>query len=313
MSQSAPTPGGHVADLLPAYVNGTLARAESDRVRHHLDACDDCRLELQVWSAVGAAVPLAAEPAGLPALALLDRVWAEVDAPAKRRLLRVPEPMRKRASLLGQLARVQVRLVPRGVWIASALTMVGGILLALLVAFAPRDPLRALHAAFILGIFAPLVAAIGAAYVYGPQSDSGLELALATPTSPRVVLLARLILVVGYDLLLSTAGSLLLVVVGRGTLAAIVGVWMGPLLLLSSVSLVLSLIISAVGAVTGAIVMWASRLVAAIPAHDAAFQSAQAPLKAMWQTSPAVILVALALVTAAVLCVPRQERLPEVA
>ncbi len=312
MSQSAPTPGGHVADLLPAYVNGTLARAESDRVRHHLDTCDDCRLELRVWSAVGAAVPLAAEPAGQPALALLDRVWAEVDVPTERRL-RVPEAMRKTVSLLGQLARVQVRLVPRGVWIASALTMVGGILLSLFVAFAPRDPLRALHAAFILGIFAPLVAAIGAAYVYGPQSDSGLELALATPTSPRVVLITRLILVVGYDLLLSTAGSLLLVVVGRGTLAAIVGVWMGPLLLLSSVSLVLSLIISAVGAVTGAIVMWASRLVAAIPTHDAAFQSAQAPLKAMWQTSPAVILVALALVTAAVLCVPRQERLPEVA
>lgn len=312
MSQPAPTRGGHVADLLPAYVNGTLAAAEAERVRHHLDACDDCRLELQVWSAINAAAPLATEPAGLPSLALLDRVWAEVDAPAERRRW-LPEPVRHTASLLWQLTRAQTRLVPRGVWIASALTMAGGILLSLFIAFAPRNPLSAMHAAFVLGIFAPLVAAIGAAYVYGPQSDAGLELALATPTSPRVVLLTRLALVVGYDLLLSTVGSLMLVAVGRGTLASIVGVWIGPLLLLSSVSLVLSLLISAVGAVTGAIVMWISRLVATIPAHSEAFQTAQAPLKAIWQTSPAVILVALALVALAVLYVPRQERLPEVA
>ena len=164
MSQPAPTRGGHVADLLPAYVNGTLAATDAERVRHHLDACDACRVELQVWSAIGAAAPLATEPEGLPSLALLDRVWAEVDAPSERPRW-LPEPVRDTASLLGQLARAQVRLVPRGVWIASALTMAGGILLSLFIAFAPRDPVRSLHAAFVLGIFAPLVAAIGAAYV----------------------------------------------------------------------------------------------------------------------------------------------------
>src|SRR5258708_32714776 len=83
---TAPAPRGeHVADLLPAYINGTLDHTEVGRVRRHLAACETCAAERRAWSAVGDAAPLAFEPAALPSLALLSRVWAQIAAPAPRK------------------------------------------------------------------------------------------------------------------------------------------------------------------------------------------------------------------------------------
>ena len=314
MTQPARPASEHVSNLLPAYLNGTLARGETAHVRQHLASCAACARELSSWGAVASAAPLAFEPAALPSLALMDAVWSQIDAPTARASF-VPLALRRYARHVEQLARAQVRLIPRGIWIASALTLFGGVCLSLMVALSAQDARGAAHAAIILGIFAPLVAAIGAAYVYGPQSDAGLELALATPTSPRLVLLTRLVLVVGYDMALALAGSLVLVIAGRASFAAVVGVWIGPLLLLSSVSLVLSLLLSGVAAVTGAIVLWFSRLVSAAiaSAGNMWLHHFGEPLVAFWQTSPMLIGLALALVAFAVLYVPRQERLPTIA
>ncbi len=314
MTQSAPPSGEHISDLLPAYLRGTLEHRTTSRVRQHLATCEACALELRAWSAIGAAAPLAFEPAELPSVDLMDAVWSQIDAPTAR-VSYVPLALRRYARHVGQLARAQVRLIPRAIWIASAITLLGGVCLALMVALNAGDAHGAAHAAIVLGIFAPLVAAIGAAYVYSPQSDTGLELALATPTSPRLVLLSRLVIVVGYDLALSLLGSLALVIGGRAGFGAVVGVWIGPLLLLSSVSLVLSLLLSGVAAITGAIVLWFSRLAAAAVASAGSvwLHRVGAPLAAFWQTSPVLIGLALALVAFAVLYVPRQERLPTVA
>lgn len=52
-----------------------------------------------------------------------------------------------------------------------------------------------------------MIAAVGLALVYGPEVDPGLELALATPTAPRSVLLARMTLVFAYDLGLALAAN----------------------------------------------------------------------------------------------------------
>jgi hypothetical protein len=314
MTQPPRDGGEHIADLLPAYLNGTLARREQERIRRHLGTCPACLQDLRAWTAVGAAAPLAFEPAAQPSPALLDRVWAELEATPMRASV-VPPALRRAAAAVAPLARAQVRLIPRSIWIASALTMLGGVGLSLLVALGTRHAspaAGAAHAALILGIFAPLVAAIGAAYVYGPQSDAGLELVLATPTSPRLVLLTRLAIVVGYDLALSIGASLVLVVVSRGSFSAVVGVWIGPLLLLSSVSLVLSLLLSGVAAITGAVVLWVSRLVSAVGASTAGgwLQRVGEPLQAFWQSSPALVVAALALLAFAVFYVPRLERLP---
>ena len=43
----------HCADLLPAYVNATLAESERRLVSAHLRQCAPCRARLDAWVAIG--------------------------------------------------------------------------------------------------------------------------------------------------------------------------------------------------------------------------------------------------------------------
>jgi anti-sigma factor RsiW len=51
----------HYDDLLPAYVNGTLTRAERRQVAIHLLHCTPCRVRRDAWSAISAASKAAFE------------------------------------------------------------------------------------------------------------------------------------------------------------------------------------------------------------------------------------------------------------
>lgn len=69
----------HVAEALPAYVNGTLDQASAGQVREHLLRCAACRAELATWEAIGDATQFVAARALPPTAELLDRVWNEID------------------------------------------------------------------------------------------------------------------------------------------------------------------------------------------------------------------------------------------
>jgi DNA-binding NarL/FixJ family response regulator len=69
----------HVVDLLPAFVNGTLDRVETERVQDHLDRCAACRAERVVWVAVARAAALLAATDVVPAPRVPSRVWAAID------------------------------------------------------------------------------------------------------------------------------------------------------------------------------------------------------------------------------------------
>ena len=58
------------------------------------------------------------------------------------------------------------------------------------------------HMALVLELFAPLAAAAALSMIWGPESDPSIELVVTTGTSPRDVLLARLVLVSVYDIAL---------------------------------------------------------------------------------------------------------------
>ena len=112
---------------------------------------------------------------------------------------------------------------------ASALVLGLGFVMALL-----------LERAGFLYALAPLVAAAGMALIYGDDNDPVLELTRSTPASQSQILLARLVLVFGYDLLLAlvaTAGLRLFL--GEQVVLALLFEWLAPMAFLSSLALLL--------------------------------------------------------------------------
>jgi hypothetical protein len=124
--------------------------------------------------------------------------------------------------------------VVRGeIWAASALVMTLGLLVTLATYSAAE--------AWPLVLVAPLVAATGVAFIYGPDVDPALEIELATPVPPRLVLLARLALVFGFNLIIGLAASLILSL-ARAEVAfwPLVSTWLAPLSFLSALAFLLT-------------------------------------------------------------------------
>jgi hypothetical protein len=131
-------------------------------------------------------------------------------------------------------------------WPASAAVMALGAIVALI----------SNHVEFIYFV-APLVAAASLAILFNPEHDPALELTLSTPTSPWKVLLARLSIVSGYNLLLALAATIaLLVIVPPELLGTLILGWLGPMTFLSSLALLLSLWIGTSNAIVIAYGLW---------------------------------------------------------
>lgn len=288
----------NLAELLPLYAAGTLGEGEQRAVAEHLAACAACRAELAFWQEVGSAVQAEARALPAPAPALLERALAR----ARRRR---SSPLKRAWALLV----AQVPLVRREIWPASALVMAIGCLVAILQG----------GSASIIQALAPLVAAAGLAMIYGPENDPGLELALATPTSPRQVLLARLVVVFAYDLMLglvATAG--LIAAVPPALLGSVVLGWLAPMTFLSALALVLSMVLGTGNAVTVAFVLWLGRglaaglrlsAVGAPLASEAALAAVLQAYAGLWRSPALLFALAAALLAVAIGLAGRQERL----
>lgn len=294
----------HVADLLPAHAAGTLPPVEARWVAAHATSCSACAADLDEWAAVAEAARTTVAAVAPPPRSVMARVWAEIDgepagsARARQTAAAAPD---RRWRFGWDLVRGQVALVRQGSWAASALTMALGVAVAL----AARD---ASGAGFVFGLIAPVVAAIGVAFVYGPENDPSLEIALGTPTSSRAVLLARLTLVFGYDLLMALGATLLLAVAKDGSGAwPLVSLWLGPMLFLSGFALICSIVVGSTTGIAVALGLWASRLFVAVDGIGRTGEGG--PLAGLWRSDPALLGVGAALLLLAVLAVPRRERL----
>lgn len=285
-----------VAELLVAYVNGTANDEDRERVRRHAAACKACRDDIEEWQAcrVASIATFAALPAPVP------ETWRAIEARIDRDAARMTAPagMGHHLSHAWLILVAQLPLVRRGIWAASALTTALGILVAL-------ETRTSGGGGMVLALFAPVMAAVGVAFIYTPETDPSLELALTTPTSPRSVLLSRLTLVFGYDLLLALIPTLLLATLRGDGVWGLIALWIGPMLVLSALSLVLSLMMGSTAAIALALTVWALHLLQV--AGDRLHWLAGVPLAGLWQTSVPVVLLAVALFAIAVLYLPSRE------
>jgi hypothetical protein len=293
---------------MPGYVNGTLDAPARARLEAHLAACLPCQQELAAWRTIAVATREGMATVGAPAPELMAGVWARIDAPSPaaraRGALRLAwSTAPRRLAQQWAVLRAQVRLIPRGIWITSAVA------LTLVFALASIWSGTAIPPA-LLGLAVPLVTAVGVAFIYGPEHDAALEVTLATPTSPRVVLIGRLALVCGYDLAFASVITCLLALT-RGTgFTLLASVWLGPMLLLAGLSLLVSLIWGAVAGVSVAVGLALLRIFAstlALPGKPAIIDGLR--LDQLWVTSPWMLALAVALIALAAAIVPRQERL----
>ncbi|MGZ3680524.1 MAG: hypothetical protein ACXWQR_18530, partial [Ktedonobacterales bacterium] len=191
-----------------------------------------------------------------------------------------------------------------GIWAASLGAMLFAFLCVLLWQDVSLSP-------FLLGIILAPVAAASVAFIQGPEHDPCLEVTLATPTSLRLVLLSRFLLVIGYNVALALGATLLAILVRGGSFWLLASSWLGPMFLLAALCLLVSVTINTIAGVSCVALLWCLRfLVSSLTFSDnraiAPSGAALAPFAAIWQTSPVILTVAVALLLAAMFTAPRR-------
>jgi hypothetical protein len=274
------------------HIGGRLPAGESAGVTRHLEECAGCAGEVAAWQAVSlgtrqAAMSLAPRPDALDALL--------------GRAARVPRPG---WGGLGHAAAVlagQVPLVRRQIWAASAVMLALGAAIAVT---------RREQGGVALALAAPLVAALGMVLIYGREVDPGAELVAASVTPVRLVLIARLVLVAGFDLVLAVAASGLVAITGGADgLWAVVSGWLGPFALLCSLSLLMAVWWGPGASALGALAVWSLDVLARANGTGVLSAWQAAALAHLWTTSAAMFAVAATLLAAALFFAPYRMRL----
>jgi Putative zinc-finger len=287
-SPRQPDEHARLRDLLAGYAAGTLPARERATLTEHLNWCSDCVARLAGWRAIAGGTRTAL-PAVTPSRDVLDGIR-----------LRVSPSAPIGPSVLLALVRAQVPLVRPQIWSASALVLSLGVLVTLV---------NHRGGAALMSLVAPIVAAAGIAFIYGPENDPSLELALATPTPARLVLLARLTIVVAFDLGVAILASGGVVALGDAPdgLGQLILQWLGPMLLLSATSLWLSVAYGPLPATFVPLTLWAAKV--GIAGIVEPLSAAATIATTLSSTNAVTVGVAALIATAVLVQVPHNERL----
>lgn len=212
---------------IPLYVAGSLPADQCALLEGHLTTCAACRAAVVEWQAVADAVN--------------DAVLARSHALPP--LSPVVQAQLHRRPTLSQAVRSGLGLVwaQRVLALRSGILPIVGLILALagLVAFLLED--RSLVTLPLL-VLVPIIAALSVALLHGPDTDSAFEIVSATPTSSQTLVFARLTFVLGWLSIAAILSSWILSLSTSSPLLSLVGVWLGPMLLLAALATILALI-----------------------------------------------------------------------
>jgi Predicted transmembrane transcriptional regulator (anti-sigma factor) len=301
MTAHVPQSDHQIVDLLPAYLTGTLDDPDRERVKNHLQHCEACQRELTDWKALQATTSRVLADVPLPSLAVMDQVWAQIDAETLARTAWHRSLLHRIQHFWLVLSR-QVPLLHKSIWFASPLIIA---LACLFVIFARTGNIPVRSASTLISLCTAVIAASGMAFIYSGEHDEGLEITLTTPTSIRLVLVSRSLLVIGYNILLGTIASAIVAIIYGGSIAHIIQMWLGPVLFLSSLSLVFSFFIGSTFAMFGTLIVELSQAIS--------FNTQQGLImlqfnhSALWQTNWWMLTLAVILITFAIIYAPRKK------
>lgn len=202
------------------------------------------------------------------------------------------------------LLRSQIRVVRREIWAASALVMVLGVLVTLATYGQGSGSLP-------IAVLAPLVATFGVGLLYDTEVEQMLELENSTLASSRTLLLARLMLVFGFDLMLALIASLFLALIhAEVSLWSLIASWLAPMAFLSSLAFLTSVLSrdALFGSVVGLILWGMHILLRSVPAANILTLLLSLPGFSAPETRPFLIILAPILVILALLLVEHDER-----
>ncbi|GCE17645.1 hypothetical protein [Dictyobacter kobayashii] len=145
-----------------------------------------------------------------------------------------------RLRMFFHMALVQVSMLQPSFWLLSFLIVCAG-----LASGSIPFSNSALSARVVLWALGPLVAYVGTMSIFRGARYNMLECELACPPSVQQITLARLIVVLGYDILLGMFLSTYLWRIDGGSLSLLILHWLAPMLLVSAIALFFSLRVSA--------------------------------------------------------------------
>lgn len=189
----------------------------------------------------------APQPSPADTRSLLARLAPELPALSPVRQAIRENRQHRIASLLA-VARAQVSLLGLEFWLVSALITLLGAVIVLSKVLPDQE--------LVLRASGPLLAYLGTIVAFRGKEARVLELELVCPPSPLQLALARLVVVLGYDIGLSLALSLLLLIGSNGDVLALTLSWLMPLLLVAGLALLLSLRLSMQAAASVAYGCW---------------------------------------------------------
>jgi hypothetical protein len=152
-----------------------------------------------------------------------------------RQELPAPKSLRERVLETYPVALLlsQMTVIQREIWLVSAFIMMIGVIITL----SPNsDPM------FSFATIAPIVAAASVGMLFDSDFQAMLDLEETSRASARLLLLARLTLVFGFNLLLALIGSVILALFDSGTLLLpLILSWLAPMTFLSGLAFFLSI------------------------------------------------------------------------